>query len=192
MPTLVAGSGDREVRLGLIAMLESATCPHRILQEFWIPLSHERADVVDVNGQLCAYEIKSALDDLTRLERQVGAFNRIFDRMTAVVASRHLKPTSELLPHWWGIVEVVTERGTMTFRSLRKPGHNPLADPSIQVRLLWRRELVPALRDLGVTGPERLSRPQMWSQLQTLATTRHLRTIVRRALLARDTALRRW
>jgi len=187
-------SGDREVRAALLADLKRGSAPrgHRILQEFWVPLSHERADVVDVNGLLCAYEIKSARDDLSRLSRQVAAFNCIFDRVTMVMASCHVHQSEDLIPRWWGMIEVRHRGQTLELRQLRNPRHNPFVDPGMQVRLLWRRELIPVLRELGVLAPDRLGRPHMWAELQARASRRHLQTIVRSSLLARDPVTRRW
>jgi hypothetical protein len=52
----------------------------KTVEEFWVPRSHERADVVVVGGSLDGYEIKSARDGLKRLPRQAVAYGRLFDR----------------------------------------------------------------------------------------------------------------
>jgi hypothetical protein len=187
-----ATPGDREIRLALKRWLTDRHSPGRTIEEFWVPLSHERVDVVHVNGLLCAYEIKSGRDDLSRLRRQVAAFDQVFDRLVAVVDRRHLEPAIKALPSHWGVTESACQSGQVLLITRRKPAPNPMRNSAVLLRLLWRSELIPALRELGLATPAQLARVQMWNELLARCSSRDIEGIVRRALLARDLARCRW
>lgn len=67
-----------------------------IVDELWVPVSHERADVAVIGRGMDGFEIKTERDTLKRLPRQMVAYGRLFDRCTAVVAERHRGERLEL------------------------------------------------------------------------------------------------
>src|SRR5436305_708698 len=83
--------------------------------------------IISIHG----YEIKSDKDTLIRLPRQVDAYNAVFERATLVSTRRHLSSAREIIPNWWGIVEV---NGTHLFglrlQSIResRPHPEPLGE----------------------------------------------------------------
>jgi hypothetical protein len=161
------------------------------MEEFWIPLSHERADVVEVDGLLSGFEIKSARDTLARLPRQAEAFSAVFDRVSLVCDARHLSAAVDVIPGWWGVVLVEGEADAVALRRLREPELNPRPDHEMRLRLLWKAELAAALRGLGVR-PGRMDRAAMRRTLREQASPAQLAAIVRSALLHRPAAARRW
>ena len=184
--------GDGGVRASLVSWLGArAKTQHRLIHEFWVPLSHERADVVEVNGLLCGFEIKSARDHLKRLDRQVGAFNRLFDQITLVADRRHMAFLSGL-PAWWGLLEAQPSREGVELVLVRTPSPNPKRELAVQIRLLWKSELAGALGDIGVTPDRHATRAGMQEQLLQAADHEQLEAIIRAKLLARDPATARW
>lgn len=178
---------EASIRSALRAVvLSSSACQSaRVVEEFWTPMSNERADLVVVGDHLAAYEIKSAADTLRRLPRQVAAFSRLFDRCTAVVATKHEERTIELLPDWWGLL--VVPPGLQPRVSVRRAAHqNPTVEIELVVRLLWRDEVARALRDNGVEPDLRGGRTAMWSQLLQAIDAGAIQGVVRRALSARE------
>jgi hypothetical protein len=157
--------------------------------EFWVPRSHERADLVVIDSRIHGYEIKSEHDNLKRLPRQIGAYGRLFDRSTAVLAERHLEKALSILPPWWGVF-CIHGGNEPTLIQLRQATDNPVVDPETLVRLLWRSEVHAALHSLG-HEPAPGGRVAMWEQLLTIVTVPRLKLIVRSALLERDPARRR-
>src|SRR5665213_2602297 len=71
-------------------MLALAPSTAEAIYEFWVPRSHERADVVVIGATIEGFEIKTERDSLKRLPRQAEAYTRIFDRCHAVLAHRHV------------------------------------------------------------------------------------------------------
>lgn len=176
---------ERAVRLALRDhLLSQASGGTQAVDEFWVPRSNERADIALINSHLTGFEIKTERDTLTRLPRQSDAYGRIFDRCTAVVAPKHAAAAIAMLPPWWGIVEV-SVNGHVAFSQRRRAEPNPAIDAYILVRLLWRAEAAAALAKLDVELPPRATRSTMWTALLDATDLTKLRTIVRRALLAR-------
>lgn len=162
----------------------------RAVDEFWLPRSHERADIAVIGRLMRAFEIKSEQDTLRRLPRQADAYGRVFDRCTAVVAKRHREGAMAILPEWWGVT-TVSVNGHVAFEEVRKARPNPTVDPEVLVRLLWRAEASTALAALGQPQPKTASRSSMWRALIDAVAVKELRTIVRRALLTRSASAAR-
>jgi hypothetical protein len=83
-----------------IRSLHSET-PTVILHELKIPRPSARVDIAVVNGELSAFEIKSDVDSLFRLPRQVLSFDSVFDRVSLVTTEKHLQRARAVIPRWW-------------------------------------------------------------------------------------------
>lgn len=156
-----------------------------MVDEFWLPLSNARADLVMLNERMEGFEIKTDRDTLRRLPHQAAAYGRVFDRCTAVVAEKHLARTVELLPDWWGITTIAFER-SIRFRPRRTAEPSPELDAETLVRLLWRDEALAALANLGIEPAAKAPRGSLWRELLRVLEPLQLSEVVRRALLARD------
>lgn len=180
------GHNEAEVRHALRKVLTASThrCP-QIVEEFWVPRSHERADMAVIDTSMHGYEIKTARDTLKRLPRQVSAYNRLFSKCTIVLAERHLPEALKILPEWWGIM-VVTASEKIHFATYRVERPNPEIDPETLVRLLWRDEVHAALAELGEQPSPHADRFSMWEALLARVDDQALQEIVRHTLLYRD------
>lgn len=172
------------LRSHVVAQLGS---PCEFVDELWVPRTNERADLAVLGRSMDGFEIKTHGDNLRRLERQAGAYARIFDRCTVVAAPKHVDRTLELLPEWWGVMTIL-EGASVGFCELRPASPNHSVDVEVLVRLLWRDEALLALRGLGVAPDTRATRGRLWEHLLESTTVALLRRIVRRALLGRDPA----
>jgi hypothetical protein len=184
-------NGERVVREALRrSLVETQKGPTKTVDEFWVPRTHERADLAIIGRTMQAFEIKSEHDTLRRLPRQADAYGRVFDRCTAVLADRHREGALAILPVWWGVT-TVSVNGHVVFEEVRRPRPNPCIDPEILVRLLWREEVRAALAALGQSPVDTATRSAMWHALLEAVEVKGLRRIVRRALLARSGATAR-
>lgn len=154
-----------------------------VVEEFWVPSLHVRADLVEIGAQLHAYEIKSDADTLKRLPNQVDGFGRVFDRCSLVAATRHLEKAIDLIPDWWGVLAADPAAG---IQQIRPAGCNPQVDVEILVRLLWRDEVMSALVRSGVEPDLIGGRAGMWRQLVEALDVQAVRTEVRAALSTRS------
>lgn len=163
-----------------------ATRRASFIEEFWIPRSNERADLVAVREVLEAFEIKTAPDRLGRLPRQVTAFSRLFDHCTAVIAERHHAPVTNIVPEWWGLAVIHTNGSTLSFEWVRSAQSNPAVDVETVVRLLWRDEAWSMLRALGNPPAANASRTSLWTELLRCVDEDHLRSLVRHTVASRN------
>ncbi len=157
------------------------------VDEFWVPRSNERADLVVIGRSMDGFEIKTERDTLRRLPRQALAYGRVFDCCSVVIAEKHCYHATEVLPSWWGISTIFVSE-TITFVAVRCPQPNPAIDIETIVRLLWRDEVISALSRLGQEADQRSSRGALWEELLGAVSTEQLRNIVRQAMLDRDPA----
>ena len=161
------------------------------VDEFWVPRSNERADLAVVGPTLDGFEIKTHVDTLGRLPRQIGAYGRLFDRCTAVVADKHRPEVERLVPEWWGLMSVKIDSTQVVFHSERAAGMNPSIDPETLVRLLWRDEAASVLTHFGRAPSPGATRGSMWRDILTSTTIVELRMAVRTTLVNRDPATAR-
>jgi hypothetical protein len=179
-------SAEAVVRIALRAHLLASTAgAQQAVEELWVPRSHERADLAVLGRTMDGFEIKTDRDTLRRLPRQIAAYGRLFDRCTVVIADKHCEKATELVPAWWGVTAIAVN-GCVSFKTLRKPRQNPGPDPDTLVRLLWRDEVIMALRELGAEPDPKAHRTSLWSELLTTTTLSQLRRAVRGALISRD------
>jgi hypothetical protein len=156
------------------------------VEEFWLPRSNVRADVVTVGAELHAYEIKSSVDTLKRLPRQVEAYGQLFDRCTAVLADPHVDAAIAILPDVWGVLQATSGKCGMTLHSIRTSRANPDVDQELLVRLLWREEAHAALVELGHPVDARSSRASLWRALLEATDLEGLRRLVRDTIRRRN------
>jgi hypothetical protein len=81
-----------------------------VLTEF--PTLSCKADLVILNGSSVAYEIKTELDSLERLQNQIASYRRVFDQVFVVTHESHLGKLSRLLSEEIGLI-VLTDRYTL-------------------------------------------------------------------------------
>lgn len=178
---------ETAIREGLRERLRAGSAKRLTIEEFWVPRSNERADLVTVGEWLDGYEIKSGRDNLRRLPRQVAAYGRVFDHCWAVVAEKHCAAVTTQLPAWWGI-KVVCDAEPLRLIDLRPARLNPDVDSETLVRLLWREEVFEALQSFGMAPGPGSPRHQLWGELLAKTTVAQLQEVVRQSLARRDPA----
>lgn len=198
MVAMVSPTRDTDIRHELLRMVqeENTECPDTlIVEEMALYGGCIRADLAVLNGVSHGYEIKSDLDTLDRLPRQVGGYGAVFERATLVVGKSHLRDARRLVPPWWGVVQASRGPDGLLLRRTRQARPNPTADPYAIATLLWRSEAIDILRSLGLdTGVRSKPMPDLMARLAQALTPHHLWQLVREALRARGdwtTAARR-
>ncbi|MBT2289492.1 sce7726 family protein [Paenibacillus albidus] len=159
-----------------------------ILDELGLCQGDARIDVAVVNGAINGYEIKSESDTLGRLPRQTDAYNRVFDTVTILTASRFIEGIEDIIPEWWGITKAEMDAdGIVHFFPYRMPHQNPSIDPTALAQLLWREEALSVLKERGLQKGL-LSKPRqlLWNALAEQLELRDLQDEVRKRLKARS------
>jgi len=181
---------DADIRPVLLKALSdehSGSEDSLIVEELGVCQGEARIDVAVINGSLHGYEIKSARDTLKRLPLQSKYYNLIFDRITLVASSNHLKKAMGQVPDWWGICEAKQiENSEIVFKPLRQSRDNQDVNPLSLVQLLWREEALDILTLYGFDkGMRSKSRQRIWDHLSTHLTLSELQNEVRTKLKVR-------
>lgn len=127
---------------------------------FELPVGSSRADLCKINGKSIAYEIKTDLDNFSRLHKQIADYNEIFEEVYVICSSTKLASVLELLPAECGVYTYTQSRyGNYKFRLYRKALVNTQLNPVRQLQLLRKSELqtcFPVDAAVDCSRPERI------------------------------------
>lgn len=140
---------DFDVRAAVLTWLDevhAGDANTRVVQEMGIWAGSARVDIAVINGELCGFELKSERDTLERLPAQAELYNQVFDRVTLVIAERHVTKAAGIIPDWWGVsLACGSAAKGVTLDHERRPDRNPVSQPIQIARLLWRAEALAVL-----------------------------------------------
>jgi hypothetical protein len=75
-----------------------------------------KADLAILNGTATVYEVKSERDSLSRLERQVAAYSKVFAQVYVIAAENHIDAVRGSLPKSVGILRLTGRYRISTLR----------------------------------------------------------------------------
>ena len=158
-----------------------------VIDELGLAHARSRIDLAVFNGHLHGYEIKSAGDTLDRLDRQLKVYCEALQKLTLIVANRHLDAAMDMIPKWCGVIELVEgPRGGMSFNSHRRAHVNEEINPFMMAHLLWREEVQALLKQRGASAAEvRAPRKDLYKLLVDAVPTDQLATSIKQAMLSR-------
>ena len=114
-----------------------------VIDELGLKNGGTRADIAVLNGKMVGYEIKTNKDNLARLEKQIVAYNEVFDEVHIITGNRHLNKVLEIVPSWWGVFLVIeTESGEYFFNCVRTAKKNTKKVCLGIAQLLWKEEIM--------------------------------------------------
>jgi hypothetical protein len=105
---------------------------------FEIKVNNSRVDFLTINGTSKSFEIKSGLDNLSKLKKQSADYLLVFDYNYLVVDEKHLENALEMVPQCFGIWTFSKGAKRIIHRNALL---NIKIDPEAQLRLLTKREL---------------------------------------------------
>jgi hypothetical protein len=160
-----------------------------VVDELGLAHARSRIDLVVFDGHLHGYEIKSNNDTLDRLPRQLGDYCSALQKLTLVVATRHLDTTSAIIPSWCGLMEVLKgPRGGIKFAPRRRARVNPNLDPFMLAHLLWRPEAQELLLQRGASNSDvNAPRKQLYRTLADQMPIHELAPAIKAAMASRTT-----
>ncbi|MBW4976027.1 sce7726 family protein [Roseovarius mucosus] len=183
-------NSERRIRAALRKChLRHASVQHDVLMIDELGLAHakSRIDLAVFNGHLHGYEIKSAGDTLDRLPRQLAVYTGALQKLTLVIATRHLDMAETIAPNWCGLTEIVEgPRGGITFASRRRARANPDLDPYMLAHLLWHPEAQDLLRARGASKADvNAPRKHLYRLLADEVPVRELAPAIKAAMASR-------
>lgn len=109
---------------------------------FEMRIENSRLDVGRINGLSYAYEIKTELDTLAKLEKQVSDYTQVFEYVTVIIHPKHLKKAKKILPDYCGIDLIKTIDGSgYSFETERKATISPVLNSEMQINTLTSKDL---------------------------------------------------
>ena len=108
---------------------------------FEMPVGGSRADLCKVNGTSTAYEIKTDLDNFTRLRKQIRDYLLIFEYVYVICSEHRVEEVKGIVPDECGIyVYHKTNRGTYCFNLFRKACVSKSVNSKKQLEILRKNE----------------------------------------------------
>lgn len=179
---------DSDLRVALSETIDSqyGQLEHLLVPEVDILVSLPgRIDALLVADRICGFELKSDVDSLRRLPRQVEIYCPVLERATLVVGTKHVDAASKIVPSWWAIWTVRRVDDKLALSVLRRGRLNPCVEPYAVSTFIPRDVLVPYLRAQGF---DRLSRHSVYQLRRLLVDSNSKKTVLS---LARETMLSR-
>ncbi|MGB3609892.1 MAG: sce7726 family protein [Cellvibrio sp.] len=103
------------------------------------------ADVVIANGTTAAYEIKTELDSLDRLDYQISNYSKVFDKIYVVIPDSKYKAWSHKIPDFSGII-TLTKNHTLSIKRDAKTDIDRINLNSI-FYCMRREEIISSIKD---------------------------------------------
>jgi hypothetical protein len=124
-----------------------------------------KADTVVLNGTSNVYEIKSELDSLDRLQKQIRAYEKVFDLIHVITSPSQLEKVEKVIDRRIGIM-ILTERNTI--KTIREPkSGRKQVQPKIIFDSLRKTEYVSIIRDTFGFVPD-VSNTLIYKKCKTL------------------------
>ncbi len=151
----------------------------RVVNEMVLLRGAARVDVAVINDQLHGYEIKSASDNLERLEAQQSAYSKVFERMTLVADERHVEEAVKQVPRCWGLIVVGLKNGKPYADEIWPPALNAQLDSKALAQLLWRDESLELMEYFGLlSGMRNRPRKDLWRTITASLTIEQIKAFV--------------
>lgn len=104
---------------------------------FEVNVINSRADFLAINGNTKCFEIKSKIDTLKRLDKQIHTYKDVFEFNTVIVDEKHIDSVRKLLPDYYGIWMF---KGNKLF-VFKNASISPELNPRIQLDMFTKKEL---------------------------------------------------
>ncbi len=158
-----------------------------LVHELGLAHARSRIDVAVISGVLHGYEIKSERDKLSRLPAQLNVYCQSLQKLTFVVAERHLESVLNKAPRWCGVlIARQGTRGSIDFEMVQRAERNPRVDLFVMAHLLWRDEARAILAAHGA-GKSALRSPRalLYRELAGGVSEARLTALIKDAMMRR-------
>jgi hypothetical protein len=164
-------------------------CPNTlVIDELGLAHGKHRVDIAVLNGFIHGYEIKSSKDTLSRLPSQFNEYKRSLEKVSIISAPNHMDELIDTAPGWCGLILADKgPRGGIHFSNIRNAKMNPEVESVFLAHLLWKKEVLDLLTDLG-TEKELLSGPKisLYRQLSEIISIRDLSKKIKELFMGRE------
>lgn len=139
-----------------------------VISELSVDRWKRRADLVTVGAEMTAYEIKTSADRLCRLEGQITAYSAVFDRVYAVLATKHLEEGMRRIPDFVGVKELCELESGLEVRPVREAQLSSVITKESILQLLPVSEIVRLVRAAMGRSCKGMTREQLLTHANAL------------------------
>lgn len=109
---------------------------------FEFNLKNSRADLCKINGKSIAFEIKTDLDNFSRLEKQINDYSEVFEEVYVICSKLNICNISNIIPSFCGIYSYsISRNGKYKFKKEKKSTYSNKINSTRQLNLLTKKEL---------------------------------------------------
>lgn len=181
---------DYDIRKQFLMKLEKKnqkTKDSRIIEELSICDGEVRVDIAVANGIMHGYEIKSDLDTLDRLPKQIKCYDTTFDKNTIIVGEKFLNKIDDIVPLHWGIELAYLNRfGNVSIKKIRSCHKNENVSSKKLLDLLWNNELKNLLKMNKIKGYSTMKREVLQNTIIENIPFKVIRSYTRETLKFRE------
>lgn len=118
---------------------------------FEMYVASSRVDIARINGHSHAYEIKTSLDKLTKLDKQLEDYFKAFEYVSVITAENHLEGVLKTIPENCGVFLYNRKQNNeFKFKQVIKPKKNvKKLDHEVQIDCFSSKDLKIILRHAG-------------------------------------------
>lgn len=139
-----------------------------IINEMVVSNWARRADIAVANGRLYGFEIKSAFDSLKRLPGQIESFQKHFDKVTVVAASKFIPEIVRAYPPEVGVLEIYMKGSSFELKQIRPGRISEVRDRHSIASLMTKMEIERLLKAESVGFKPGISRKELVDNLASL------------------------
>jgi hypothetical protein len=104
-----------------------------------VPVGNSKADFILINGKAVVYEIKTALDNLERLDGQIDDYYKAFSRVIVVTAEKNLDDVQQKLKNSPAGICLLTKEGRLSL--YKEPTeYRDMLSKTVMFRILRKNE----------------------------------------------------
>lgn len=110
---------------------------------FELSVGGSRADICKINGTSIAYEIKTDLDNLSRLEKQLEDYLQVFEKVYVICSSSKVEKIAEFIPKTCGIYTYrLSKQGNYRFEIIKEATDSEILSSIKQLSILTKKEIL--------------------------------------------------
>lgn len=149
---------------------------------FEMNVGSSRLDFARVNGHSYAYEIKTELDSLDKLEKQINDYSKVFEYVSVITHMTHYNKVKAMVPEFVGIWTYDFQKSGCKFQPRKKRLKNNGIDVMAQIAVLTSKELEVIIKEEGISDipPNRIGRERLvCSNVNNRSLNNHFKKAIR-------------
>ena len=128
---------------------------------FELNVGSSRADLCKINGSSIAYEIKTDLDNIQRLDKQLNDYLKVFEKIYVICSENKVEQINKNIVSECGIYTYKkTRNGIYRFKKVKEASISTQISPLQQLKTLTKREL-----SFNFSIDAKLCREQMYNKI---------------------------